>query len=307
MKIHSCCIVLKSAGAAFLAVFLAGPVPVTAQNDPGTEEWIQLFNGKDLQDWDVKITGHDLNDNYGDTFRVEDGVLKISYDEYEEFDGKFGFLFYREKFSHYILAVEYRFVGDPVPGAPDWVSPINSGVMIHSQSARSMGKQQNFPVSVAAQLRGGTGSEETPTANLCPLGTVVEVNGRPATEDCIPSRSKTYHKNQWVRVEMKVLGGSRIEHMVEGNTVMVYETPRILEDERHHFDPGARKDETVLKNGTLLEEGYIVLQSESHPIEFRKVELLNLVGCTDSTASNYKTYHVKSDNSQCSYGGPDEP
>jgi hypothetical protein len=31
-----------------------------------------------------------------------------------------------------------------------------------------------------------------------------------------------------------------------------------------------------MAQGTPLREGYIALQSESHPVEFRKVELLNL-------------------------------
>jgi len=297
MKLHLPSPVVRSVA----LVFLTCMVPVLAQNDPGEEEWIQLFNGRDAQGWDVKISGYDLNDNYGQTFRVEDGVLKVVYDAYREFEDRFGHLFYREKFSHYIVAVEYRFVGDPVPGVPDWLSPRNSGVMIHSQSAWSMGKHQGFPVSVEVQLLGGSGSGETSTANLCPLGTVVELNGRPATEDCLPSSSRTYHGDQWVRVEVKVLGGSRIEHIVEGETVMVYEKPRILQDERHHFDPSAAKDEVLPKDGTLLEEGYIALQSESHPIEFRKVELLNLVGCMDPEASNYKSYYVESKNSQCKY------
>ena len=282
-------------------VFLTCMVPVLAQNAPGEEEWIQLFNGRDVQGWDVKISGYDLNHNYGQTFRVEDGVLKIVYDAYREFEDRFGHLFYREKFSHYIVAVEYRFVGDPVPGVPDWLSPKNSGLMIHSQSARSMGKHQGFPVSVEVQLLGGSGSGETSTANLCPLGTVVELNGRPATEDCLPSSSRTYHGDQWVRVEVKVLGGSRIEHIVEGETVMVYEKPRILQDERHHFDPSAAENGMLPEDGTLLEEGYIALQSESHPIEFRKVELLNLAGCMDPEASNYKSYYLKSENSRCDF------
>ena len=58
----------------------------------------------------------------------------------------------------------------------------------------------------------------------------------------------------------------------------------------------------------MLQEGYIALQSEGHPIEFRKVELLNLAGCTDPKASNYKSYFVKSDNARCRYpGGRDSP
>ncbi len=297
MKFHTPCLVLKSVA----LIFLTTIVSVMGQNNPEAQEWIQLFNGRNLQGWDVKINGYDLNHNYGETFRVEDGLLKVVYDAYREFEDRFGHLFHREKFSHYIVAVEYRFVGEPVPGVPDWLSPRNSGLMIHSQSARSIGKDQGFPVSVEVQLLGGSESGEASTANLCPLGTVVELNGRPATEDCLLSSSRTYRDDQWVRVEVKVLGGSRIEHIVEGETVMVYEKPRILQDERHHFDPSAAENGMLPEDGTLLEEGYIALQSESHPIEFRKVELLNLAGCMDPEASNYKSYYLKSENSRCDY------
>lgn len=60
-------------------------------------------------------------------------------------------------------------------------------------------------------------------------------------------------------------------------------------------DPAAKMD------GRVLEGGSISLQSESHPIEFRKVELRNLVGCTDNQAKNYRSYFVKSDPSACRY------
>lgn len=307
MKLIQSYVAPRSFNFIFLFVFLASFATTMAQNNPNEKKWTQLFNGKDLLNWNVKIFGHDVNDNYGNTFRIEDGKIKISYDEYEEFGGKFGFLFHREKFSYYTLAVEYRFVGEPIPGAPDWVSPINSGVMFHAQSPHSMGENQTFPISIAIQLRGAAGSETIPTANLCPLGTVVELNGKPATEDCIMSRSRTYPENQWVRMEVNVLGGTKIEHIVEGTTVMTYTNPRILQDERDYFDPNAKADETVLEDGTLLERGYIALQSESHPIEFRKIELLNLMGCTDPQALNYKSYYAKSDNSQCKYYPSDKP
>ncbi len=87
-----------------------------AQNQAGSERWVPLFNGKDLDGWKVKIKGYNLGDNYGDTFRVENGVLKVSYDHYAKFDQKFGHLFYKTPFSHYKLRVEYRFVGDQCPG-----------------------------------------------------------------------------------------------------------------------------------------------------------------------------------------------
>jgi hypothetical protein len=257
-------------------------------------EWVQLFNGKDLKDWDVKITGYDLNENFGDTFRVENRLLKVAYDKYDKFDGRFGHLFYREKFSHYIIAVEYRFIGEQPQGGPEWAMR-NSGIMIHSQSAQSMGKQQDFPISIEVQLLGGLGKGPRPTANLCTPGTHVEMNGKLFTQHCVNSSSKTYDGSQWVRVEVMVLGGDQIKHIVEGQTVLSYEKPQIGGGVVSNYDESAKKD------GTMLGEGYIALQSESHPIEFRKVELLNLAGCGDPKASNYKSYFVKSDNSKCRY------
>jgi len=274
--------------------FLVGIITVIAQNNPNQEEWIQLFNGKDLHGWDIKITGHDLNDNFGNTFRVQDGVLKVKYDQYENFDRKFGHMFYDKAFSYYIIRVEYRFTGDQVSGGPEWALR-NSGIMVHSQSAESMSKQQDFPISIEVQLLGGTGSGERPTANLCTPGTHVEMNGNLVTKHCINSSSKTYHGDQWVTVEVIVLGDSLIQHVVEGNTVLIYEKPQIGGGAVNDYYDWAKKD------GTLLKDGYISLQSESHPIEFRKVEILNLEGCTDPKASNYKSYYVKSDNSQCKY------
>lgn len=263
-----------------------------AQGNPDRKEWIQLFNGKDLQGWDVKITGYDLNDNYGRTFRVEDGVMKVAYDQYDQFGNRFGHIYSREKFSHYIIAVEYRFVGQQLRGGPEW-GLRNSGIMVHSQSARSMGKNQDFPISVEVQLLGGTGSGSRPTANVCTPGTEIDMNGTMVDKHCVNSSSKTFHGEQWVRAEAMVLGGASIKHMVEGETVLSYEKPRIGGGAVNNFDPAVKKD------GMPLEEGYIALQSESHPVEFRKVELLNLSGCMDPKAANYKSYFVHSDPAAC--------
>src|SRR5262245_9996819 len=265
-----------------------------AKNKADEKEWIQLFNGKDLKDWDIKIAGYDLNDNFGNTFRVENGVLKVAYDKYDKFDNRFGHIFYRRKFSYYIIAVEYRFLGDQTPGGPSWATR-NSGIMVHSQSAKSMLKAQDFPICIEVQLLGGLGSGPRTTANLCTPGTHVEMNGKLHTQHCTNSSSKTYDGDQWVRVEAMVLGDSQIKHIIDGQTVLSYEKPQIGGEVVNNYDVNVKKD------GTILSEGYIALQAESHPIEFRKVELLNLVGCMDSKASNYKSYYVKADNSTCKY------
>jgi len=256
-----------SLSALFLLGFLAAAA--LGAEEPAEEgQWIQLFNGKDMTGWTPKITGYELGDNFANTFRVEDGVLKVVYDGYENFGGKFGHLFYKEPFSNYILRVEYRFVGQQVPGGPGWAFR-NSGIMAHGQPAESMEKGQNFPVSIEVQLLGGGGSGTRPTANVCTPGTHIVMDGKLVTQHCNSSRSKTYHGDQWVTVELEVHGNKLIRHIIEGETVLEYTQPQLDEN-----DADARK---LIKDGEkMLHGGTISLQSESHPVEFRKVELRKL-------------------------------
>jgi hypothetical protein len=231
-------------------------------------KWISLFSGKNLDGWTVKIAGHEADDNYLNTFRVEDGVMKVSYDLYEKFDGKFGHIFYKDKFSFYRLRLEYRFVSDQVPEGPGWAFR-NSGIMLHCQSPESMTKDQNFPVSIEGQLLGGNGTDERSTGNLCTPGTNVVINGVLITRHCTNSNSKTFHDDQWVKAEVEVHGNGVIRHFINGEIVLEYEKPQLDEN-----DAGAQK---LIKNDELmLHEGYISLQAESHPCEFRNIEILIL-------------------------------
>lgn len=233
------------------------------------EGWIQLFNGKDLKDWKIKIAGFPLNENYKNTFRVEDGLLKVRYDQYDKFDGHYGHIFYKTPYSHYKIRVEYRFVGQQCPGGAGWAFR-NSGIMIHGQNPESMDVNQDFPVSIEVQLLGGNGKDERPTLNVCTPGTNIVYRGALWTQHCTNSSSKTYHGDQWVAAEVEVQGDSIIKHSIDGQVVMEYTQPQL--DER---DPSYQK---LLPPGgnKLLKKGSISLQSESHPIDFRKVELLNL-------------------------------
>ncbi len=238
---------------------------------PKEEEkgWIQLFNGKDLNDWQIKIAGHDLGENYNNTFRVEDGLLKVRYDEYESFDGEFAHLFYKQNYSHYKMRIEYRFVGDQVTNGPGWAFR-NSGIMIHGQSAESMEKDQDFPTSIEVQLLGGNGTDERSNMNLCTPGTNVVMDGELVLDHCINSSSPTFHGDQWVTAEIEVCGDSIIKHIVDGELVMQYTQPQL--DERD-----ATYQKLLPPDGNkLLQGGSISLQGESHPVDFRKVELLNL-------------------------------
>jgi hypothetical protein len=232
--------------------------------------WIALFNGKDLDGWTPKIRGYASGDNFGNTFRVEDGVLKVSYDKYTKFDEKFGHLFYKTPFSNYRLRIEYRFVGKQCPGGPGWAFK-NSGVMIHGQSPESMRKDQDFPVSIEVQFLGGNGRNQRPTANVCTPGTHIVMGGKLITQHCNDSTSKTYHGDDWVTVEIEVHGNGDIKHIVEGRTVLEYEKSQL-----DPSDADARRLIEQARGDRMLGGGTISLQSESHPIEFRKVEILPL-------------------------------
>lgn len=232
--------------------------------------WISLFNGEDLAGWTPKFSGHEAGDNYKNTFRVEDGVLKVSYDEYDSFDGKFGHLFYQDSYSHYRLRMEYRFTGEQCPGAPGWAFR-NNGVMIHGQSLESMRADQDFPVSIEVQMLGGDGANERPTGNLCTPGTHVVMNNELVTRHCTNSSSKTYHGDQWVRLEIEVRGSELIRHIINDETVMEYTQPQLDPN-----DANAKPLLDLRDSGLLLEGGTISLQAESHPTEFRKIELMVL-------------------------------
>jgi hypothetical protein len=268
------------------------------RNNPDEKEWIQLFNGRDLADWSPKFAHHELGENFNDTFRVEDGLLKVRYDKWQNFTDEFGHLFYKAPFSHYILAAEYRFVGEQVKTQrTDLAWAIrNNGLMIHSPAPKTMLKDQDFPISIEVQLLGGLGNgRPRSTANLCTPGTNVVMKGALHTAHCTNSSSKTYDGDQWVRDEVVAHGDDTIRHIVEDQTVLEYSKPQIGGGAASPTDP------TVKVDGTALTGGYISLQAETAPIDFRKVELLDLEGCTDTKATNYKTYYVKSNPARCKY------
>lgn len=245
-------------------------VSAASASEPGPApgEWKSLFNGKDLTGWVPKIRYAELGDNYGNTFRVEDGLLKVRYDQYEEFGERFGHLFHTTKYSNYRIRVEYRFVGEQCKGGPGWAIR-NSGIMVHGQDPEGMTKDQDFPVSIEVQLLAGNGKDPRTTSNLCTPGTNVVMDGKLKKQHCISSSSKTHHLDEWVTAEVEVRGNKVVRHLLDGEVVLEYFEPQL--DDR---DANAKK---LIKDGQLaLSGGTISLQSESHPCEFRKVEIMVL-------------------------------
>ena len=232
-----------------------------------SQEWKVLFNGKNLDGWTIKMCKHPMGENYNNTFRVENGMMVTRYDQYEKFDGEYGHIFYKNPYSHYKLRVEYRVVGEQVSGGAAWAIK-NSGVMFHAQAPETMLLDQEFPVSIEAQFLGGLGDGERPTGNLCTPGTNVVMDGELITRHCTNSSSETINGEEWVLFELVVYGDSIIHHLVNGDTVLTYSKPQV--------GGGSIPKGYPLPEGTNIPSGYIALQAESHPYDFRKVELLDL-------------------------------
>lgn len=283
-----------------LCAFIANS-SVAQVDDAAQKEWISLFNGKDINDWVVKIHHYDVGDNHGETFRAEDNMIKVSYDKYEgEFNDRFGHLYYKKPYSYFRLKLQYRFVGELHPGAPSYTL-LNSGVMFHSQDPKTMPKEQNWPISVEMQFLAGLGNgKPRPTGNMCSPGTEVVYNGEIYPGHCINSTSKTYEGDQWVEAELIVLGDSLVYHLINGDTVLQYTEPQVGGSVVERYDPEFKPD------GQLLTQGFIALQSEGQPIDFKDIWLLNLEGCMDPIALNYKDHYIKSKPLDCQYPEKEE-
>jgi hypothetical protein len=264
------------------SLLVAATFPAAATNKPAQEEWVDLFNGKDLSNWTVKLSGYPAGENAFNTFRVADGLLQARYDKYETFGEAFGHIFSKSgPYSHYKLRVEYRFVGEQVKDGPEWALR-NNGIMFHTQSPQSMGVDQDFPLSMEYQLLGGNGKDARTTGNICTPETQIVLKGVLNKEHCIYSSSDTFHGDQWVTAELVVHGSELAQHFINGK--LVFEYTKLQKDD-----------------GTPLNEGFIALQAESHPTDFRSVRILNLKGCMDKKAKNYKSYFVKEDAKACKY------
>jgi len=293
----------------FFLLLLMSLLSLSCNNNKGKEisrqDWESLFNGKDLTGWDIKIKDHPLNENYKNTFRIEDSMIRVVYSDYEKFDNQFGHLYTHKPYSYYKLKLQYRFVGDHLADAPEWADR-NSGVMLHSQSAQSVNLNQNFPVSLEFQFLCGNGKDTVSTGNVCTPGTFITYNGKPFLGHIQNSNSKTFLKNEWINAEAEVYGDSLVRHIINGDTVLTYTKPMIGEgfvSKTNTWTWAGITDSLIWinKTNTPLKEGHIALQAESQPVDFRRIEILNLVGCTDPKAKNYKTYYIRSDNSQCKY------
>lgn len=248
----------------FLVLFLFFQNVAHAQEG----QWQSIFNGENLDGWTIKFAGQDIGVNFRNTFRVEDGMMRVVYDSYETFDNAYAHIFYKEKLAHYRLKFDYRFTGKQVPGSESW-NIRNSGVMFHSQSPESMYFDQFFPASLETQLLGGLDDGKSRrTGNICTPGTDFQIHGVLMSKHCYRSYSKTYHGDQWVNVEIEVHSDESIKHFINGELVFEYEKTRIIPNEEDSVD--------FITEPLALKDGYIALQAESHPVDFKNIMLMIL-------------------------------
>lgn len=252
-------------------IIILAIVSFTLKNTkPNQNEWQTLFNGKNLDGWIVKFHHHNLGDNYANTFRVKDGKIQVCYDDYKEFNNRYGHLFYETPFSSFHLKFEYKFNDQWMKDAPSYTYR-NSGIMFHSQDPKTILKEQDWPISVEYQILAGAGDgQPRPTGNMCSPGTEVFFEGELYPQHCINSSSKTYDWNEWVNGELIVYGDSLVIHIVNGDTVLQYTKPQIGGGVANGFNPAIKVD------GKPLTTGYIGLQAEGQGIEFREIKIKNL-------------------------------
>ncbi len=215
-------------------------------------KWTTLFNGKNLDGWIVKIAGFEVGENPGNIFRVEDGLLSVSYDAFDNFGGRFGHIFIDRPFTNYHFRCEYRFTGEQAKGGPGWAYA-NSGAMLSGQSPQSMGKDQKFPNSIEFQFLAQNDSGKRPTGSICTPGTYLDIDGKTTKKHVINSTGIAAPLGEWVVAEAIVKDG-KIQHLINGEVVIECTQPK--------FD-----------DGTPVTHGWISLQAESHPCQFRKIEI----------------------------------
>ena len=254
------------------ALFSAHPGGARAE-ETKAGPWRSIFDGRTLDGWTPKIAGYPAGDNHQQTFVVDHGTIRVSYAGYDRFNNQFGHLFYKTPFKAYRLRLMYRF-GDPgLPDTPTWARS-NSGVMFHSQSPESMTLNQSFPVSVEFQILGDKRDAPKATGAVCTPGVNITINGVLAKDHCTPpTNGPTIANGTWTKLELDVMPNGEVFQKINGVTVQHY--AGLAYDPKDTVAPGAQAY-LAAHGDAPITEGYIALQSEGHPVEFKDIEIQDL-------------------------------
>lgn len=236
--------------------------------------WRSLFDGKTLDGWTAKIARRPVGENYRQTFVADQGVIRVSYAGYDKFDNQFGHLFHKMPLSAYRLRFSYRFLTEGgLPDTPGWARA-NSGIMFHSQSAETMTVEQPFPVSIEFQLLGKDGDAPRPTGAVCTPGITITIDGGKVKEHCTPpANGPTIANGTWVQAELEVLPSGDITQKINGVVVHRYAGAALDPDDTV---AGGAKPYILARGAQPVTGGYIALQSEGAPLEFKDIEIQEL-------------------------------
>jgi hypothetical protein len=261
-------------GIATIGLLLALCAGAANAQDVKAGHWRPLFDGKTLNGWTPKVAKHPAGENYHDTFVVDHGAIRVSYAGYDKLDGQFGHLFYKTPFKAYRLRLIYRFLPEGgLADTPAWARS-NSGIMFLSQSPESMTVTQPFPVSIEFQLLGKDGDAPRPTGSVCTPGLTITIDGTKVKEHCtVSANAPTIPDGTWVQAELEVLPNGQITQKING--VAVHHYADVMLDPEDTVAAGAKP--YILERGAKpVTEGYIALQSEGHPIEFKDIQIQEL-------------------------------
>lgn len=231
-------------------------------------QWRDLFNGKDLKNWQVAIAGQEPGKDPDQLVQVRDGNIHMYADTDENANVPFGVIVHEEEFSHYHLSLEYRWTGKKF--APRKEAIRDAGLLYHSTETNMV-----WPESVEYQIQeGDTGDivfirtggftwmhpnpEKAPEGQGKP-GLLPEHGGYlmprvTNTWDYI-GRFPVLDRNEgWNQVEILVRGADYAEHMVNGKTK-------------------ARLFDLQNQDGSPRSKGKISLQLEGAEIEYRNIRI----------------------------------
>lgn len=261
--------------------------------------WVSMHNGKNLEGWTPYFEKSGLT-NPDSTFQYSpEGYFFVNQRLSKNTTG-FGHLFFtKKKLSYYLVRAVYRFTTkDAAPGfAPGGDQPQNNGLMIHSQDPKTMNGKA-FPTSSECQLLGpenalnsgpkSQGFLSGISANLCVSGITVNYKGNDISSNCWKAEYPATWKNTkipfedadgWSDITVRVLGDSLIQHYIHGTKVLEFSKIRA--------------------NGAALKDGFLAIQAEGTPTQFKALEYVELTGCMDKSNANYRSYFVKNDPQAC--------
>lgn len=226
-----------------------------------TDGWVNLFNGKDLTGWVPLIHKSKVGENYMDTFRADsvNKVIRIAYDKYpnQSFDGRIGNLYYNKRLTNYRVRVTYRFIEPQAKNPVSW-GRNNSALMIFAVDPYTITGDPQLPPMIELQLLGSPSAGGTTSPNYCDLGGM-SMQQHSARCGNNGSGKAPNPANQWttVEAEVHVTGVTKVFQLPDTtNPAQTMSGPRYMNQ--------------------AVTGGFVALQSESQPIEFKDILLKEL-------------------------------